>query len=67
MKICPNCGKVVSYNSYFGAYICTECKWEDAFMGNIRNKGGLYFKSSSSNNLIKKCNSIKYNVRDNVC
>lgn len=28
MKICPNCGKLVSYNSYFGAYICDNCNWE---------------------------------------
>lgn len=29
MKICPKCGKVLSYNSYFGAYICDNCNWED--------------------------------------
>ncbi len=28
MKVCPNCGKVVGYNSYFGAYICDNCGWE---------------------------------------
>ena len=39
MRICPNCGKVVSYNSYFGAYICSNCKWEDATNGNKRNIG----------------------------
>lgn len=22
IKICPQCGKVVSYNSYFGGYLC---------------------------------------------
>ncbi|CCY67692.1 unknown [Clostridium sp. CAG:678] len=27
MKVCPNCGKVVSYNSYFGGYICNNCEW----------------------------------------
>lgn len=26
--ICPNCGKVLAYNSYFGAYICSNCNWE---------------------------------------
>ena len=39
MKICPKCGKVLSYNSYFGAYICDECKWENADYGIIKNKG----------------------------
>ena len=39
MRICPKCGKVVSYNSYFGAYICTDCNWEDATMGQKRNMG----------------------------
>ncbi len=42
MKICPKCGKVVSYNSYFGAYICTECDWEDATIGQKRNMGCYY-------------------------
>lgn len=38
MKICPKCGKVVSYNSYFGAYICGGCNWEDCTVGNKRSK-----------------------------
>lgn len=29
MKVCPKCGNIVSYNSYFGAYICDNCNWED--------------------------------------
>ena len=29
MKICPKCGRVVSYNSYFAAYRCENCDWED--------------------------------------
>lgn len=29
MKVCPKCGKVIGFNSYFGAYICDECGWED--------------------------------------
>lgn len=29
MKICPKCGKAVSYNSYFGAYICGNYNWEE--------------------------------------
>lgn len=26
--ICPSCGDVVSWNSYFGRYICPKCGWE---------------------------------------
>ncbi|MCM1227048.1 MAG: hypothetical protein NC320_06425 [Clostridium sp.] len=29
MKVCPECGKVIGFNSYFGAYICDGCGWED--------------------------------------
>lgn len=47
MKICPICGKVLSYNSYFGAYICTNCNWEDASIGIERNKGSIIYKSTS--------------------
>lgn len=39
MKICPKCGNIVSYNTYFGAYICGGCNWEDRTAGNKRNKG----------------------------
>lgn len=28
MKVCPHCGEIVTYNSYFGAYICNKCGWE---------------------------------------
>lgn len=27
--ICPECKKLVYFNSYFGAYICESCGWED--------------------------------------
>lgn len=43
MIVCPKCGKVVSYNSYFGAYICTVCNWEDASKGEKRNRGTAFF------------------------
>jgi hypothetical protein len=29
MRLCPNCGKIADYNSYFGAYICSSCTWQD--------------------------------------
>lgn len=28
--LCKNCGALVSFNSYFGAYICENCEWEKA-------------------------------------
>jgi len=37
MKMCPKCGRLLSYNSYFGAYICEMCNWEDASRGRRRN------------------------------
>lgn len=27
--VCPVCKKLVYFNSYFGAYICDNCSWED--------------------------------------
>lgn len=29
MKLCPVCGHLAVLNSYFGAYICNNCWWED--------------------------------------
>lgn len=29
MVLCPKCGSVASFNSYFGAYICEKCEWMD--------------------------------------
>ena len=37
MKVCPKCGKLLAYNSYFGAYICGGCNWEDATKGKLRS------------------------------
>lgn len=28
MIICPKCGQVISYNSYFKGYICNKCDYE---------------------------------------
>ena len=28
LKVYPICGKVIGFNSYFGAYICDNCGWE---------------------------------------
>lgn len=29
VMVCPECKKLVYFNSYFGAYICENCGWED--------------------------------------
>ena len=34
MRVCPKCGGVATYNSYFGAYLCEKCDWQE----NIRNQ-----------------------------
>lgn len=40
MKICPKCGNIVFYNSYFGAYICNSCDWEEKIRDRqVQNKG----------------------------
>lgn len=51
MRICPKCGRVLSYNSYFGAYICTDCKWEDASIGIKRNQGKSYAHKMKTDNI----------------
>lgn len=33
MKVCPRCGRILSFNSYFGAFICDRCYWEDSPVG----------------------------------
>ena len=27
-KLCPRCGELVSFNTYFGGYFC-KCGWKD--------------------------------------
>lgn len=48
MRICPNCGRVISFNSYFGAYICDRCKWEDATIERRRRCGITCYRVASS-------------------
>lgn len=36
MKVCPCCGRILSFNSYFGAFICDRCHWEDDSVGRER-------------------------------
>lgn len=37
VKVCPKCGSLVYFNSYFGAYICESCEWEDNSYAKKRN------------------------------
>ena len=48
MKICPKCGKVLSYHSYFGAYICDNCNWEDKIRTVQKTQIFRYTDSSAS-------------------
>ena len=36
MKVCPKCGKVAAFNSYFNAYICNYCGWEERKKRNVK-------------------------------
>lgn len=42
MKICPKCGNVVFYNSYFGAYMCNTCDWEKRIDRNYSKKNSVF-------------------------
>lgn len=48
MKMCPKCGKIVSYNSYFGAFICGNCNWEDCPRARLSVTARNISKSTSS-------------------
>lgn len=56
MIICPKCGKVISYNSYFKGYICNYCSFENR--DNKKNATQKTFKvtpykiTSSNSNLM---------------
>lgn len=38
MKICPKCGSLTNFNTYFGAEICSnsQCDWKDDSFNQIR-------------------------------
>lgn len=38
MKICPNCGNVISSNSYFGKYLCSKCGYEESIKDDVKQK-----------------------------
>lgn len=29
IKVCPKCGSIAEYNSYYGRTTCTSCSWEE--------------------------------------
>ncbi len=61
MKVCPKCGKLASYNSYFGAYMCSDCEWfDDSTRTKAENNGdrkyALHLKNNSTINSTRKNN-----------
>lgn len=63
MKVCPKCGKVIGFNSYFGAYICDNCEWEDDSYDQERieyfsNKNEEYTKSKEQMELLLACATV---------
>lgn len=60
MKICPKCGKVVSYNSYFGVYLCSNCNWE---YNPMRDKNSSYRLVKGN---IKVNNNEKIKIKETV-
>lgn len=60
MKVCPNCRNVVSYNSYFGAYICNNCEWEDASVAQKRRFIGLGYKGQLSTSKSSKVKHMSF-------
>lgn len=48
--VCPQCKKLVYFNSYFGAYICENCVWEDASYAKKRDS---YVVASKAQTVVK--------------
>lgn len=48
MRLCPKCGKIADYNSYFGAYICSNCTWQDDTPNRERVKNRHNFTDGKS-------------------
>lgn len=61
MKRCPRCGEIVSYNSYFGAYICDNCNWEDCSRINE-----LKTKNIDYNKMNMICKSTSFSPKDKM-
>ena len=48
MRICPKCGSLAYFNSYFGEFSCNKCSWKDDSFK--RKRIELYVKSVSPDN-----------------
>lgn len=59
VKVCPECGSLVYFNYYFGAYICEDCEWEDASYAKNRDS---YCITSSSYVMRKRLNEDRYQL-----
>jgi len=46
--LCPECRNLANYNSHFGAYFCTQCKWEDRSPGRRRTERQTLFHKFAS-------------------
>ena len=59
MKLCPECGELASFNSHFGAYMCSKCSWRDNSYDRMRvskNCSKPENKDTSSNSSANKIN-----------
>ena len=36
MIVCPDCGHLAHFNTYFGAYKCSNCTWKDESFNLLR-------------------------------
>lgn len=54
MKVCPQCGRVLSFNSHFGAFICDRCNWEDNSVGRTRCLGNKQYRITNRKLKIQK-------------
>ena len=62
MKVCPCCGRILSFNSYFGAFICDRCHWEDDSVVRVRRCGIKRYTIISGKLEIPKVASLKQSV-----
>lgn len=65
MKICPKCGRVISYNSYFDAYICDRCTWEDATIERRHSGVVCYRVTSAGTELIHEARTVRTMLKNN--
>lgn len=65
MKVCPKCGRVISYNSYFDAYICDRCTWEDATIERRHSGVVCYRITSAGAKLIHEAQTVEATLKQN--